>query len=115
MFILIAQMVLALNVAPANAQTSDVGISETLKCSIEIASDEWSKQKPAIVLIRIENTSGRDLKFSAHYTFTLKNQSLESRRRAHQIVGDGFGHQSLSSKDKANLRSCRTAYKISRK
>ena len=88
--LLIAQIVMAVNVTPANAQTSGAGISETVRCSIESASDEWSKPKPAIVVVRIENVSGRDLKFWAGYTFYLANQSIESKTRGYRIVGDAF-------------------------
>jgi hypothetical protein len=61
-----------------------------IKVSIAIDSTTVSRDKPALVTITVENTSGQELEMNADCFFQLKNLSGESLGRNHSIVGDRY-------------------------
>lgn len=61
-----------------------------IRCSITIEEAGLSKGRPAHVLIRLENISGRDLKLWAVYSFYLKNLSEGAVSRGYKVSGDEY-------------------------
>jgi hypothetical protein len=61
-----------------------------VRCSITFEDGRLSKGRPAHVLVRLENVSGKDLKLWAVYQFNLKNLSEEAVSRGHDVAGDEY-------------------------
>lgn len=74
----------------AAAQTQSAVVPPKIKISIVIDSAILSADKPAIVTITLENTSGQELEISSSCSFDLRNLSKESVGRKHVIVGDRY-------------------------
>ena len=74
----------------AVAQTQSAAAPPQIKTSIAIDSAILSADKPAIVTLTLENTSGQELEISSSCSFELRNLSKESVSRKHVIVGDRY-------------------------
>jgi hypothetical protein len=74
--------------ALAAAQTKTADVTSQIKTSIAIDSAILSPDKPAIITITIENTSGQELEISSTYSFDLMSKAAIGKQR--DIVGDRY-------------------------
>ena len=76
--------------SPDGANSQSKPKEGQVRCSITMEEASLSKGRPANVLIRLENTSGKDLKLFAVYRFNLKSLSVEAVSRRHNVSGDEY-------------------------
>jgi len=61
-----------------------------LKISVAIESDQWSRSKPALVTITIENLSSQAVDIESIGSFRLSSTRKDAIARRHEVFGDSF-------------------------